>query len=205
MKDMLGWILAAAGVYIIYEKFIVPSTAPASVPIQPGTTPTQAVSNPSTTVTAGSANPGAIAVPVYQGASNSSVSGLINTFASYAATNGLTQGVYNTDGWNYYYNVATGAQGPAPETMGISPRDSTMDYPSYINLMSRFLNNVTSLNGLGSIPGLTGLGYYGYGLGKIAQADYGNQNPSGANYRSMSRNRPSAIPTGWELTDKVVN
>lgn len=195
MKDMLGWILAAAGVYIIYEKFIAPaSAAPSGTTIVPGTTPTQNSTNPSTSVANNTTSPGSITVgagPLFT--QDQMVK--VQQFSDYLDSNQLKGSIYNTDQWNYYWAIATGQAGPAPESMGVSPRNATMGYTDYLNLMGRWLNGVTSLNG---IPGYTGIGL-------LVPANYTRQHPTGRDYRSNGINRPSATPTGWEVASKFKN
>lgn len=197
MKNIFGWILAAAGAYIIYEKFIVPNqVVGGGTTTQPGTTPTQNATNPTTSVVTNTTSPATVSVAPYAGTYGGNSMQLIQQFQSYVSQHGVdTTQPMNTDQWNWYFNQATGANGPAPETMGISPRDSVMSFASYNNMMGRWLNNVTSLQG---IPGFNG-------IGRLVPVNYMGQHPTGRDYRSMGRSHPSATPTGWELTTKQVS
>jgi hypothetical protein len=185
MKNLLGWLLAGVGVYIIYEKFVPNSTVASGqdTTTQPGTTPTQNATNPNTTVNSNTTQPGTVSVASYAGTYGGDSLQMVQKFSNWISVNKFdTSQMLNTDQWNWYFQQATGGSGPAPETFNISPRDSVMSYASYLNMISRFLNNVTSLQG----------------LGMIAPANYYAQHPTGADYRSIGITRPAARPSGWE-------
>lgn len=197
MANMVGWLIAAVGGYILYEKYVAPAMATPTTggtAVVPGTTPTQNATNPGTSIASQSTAPPQITVGAGPTFNASQMTG-VQQFSTYLDSNGLKGSIFNVDQWNYYWSAATGSQGPAPESMGVNPRNATMDYTSYLNLMARWMNGVTSLSG---IPGY-------HGVGRLVPANYSRQHPTAGDYRSNGIARPSAIPTGWELANKQPN
>ena len=65
--------------------------------------------------------------------------GLYQRWINYAVAQGLTGRTYTTDQWNFYFVAATGQPGPAPEDVGIDPRDRPLSYGEYIAMMTSWL------------------------------------------------------------------
>ena len=109
--------------------------------------------------------PPSITIPAYSDSLSSAAFQAMQKWISYANTNQLASRILNTDGWNYYFSQATGQPGPAPEDVGISPRDATYDYMSYSGLMSKWLSTGQGLSGL--LAGMFGCQGCGRGFGVL--------------------------------------
>lgn len=188
MKNILGWLIAGVGVYYLYEKYYAPSNTLTTTPVQPGTTPTQNAQNPTTSVS--TSTPPVVSVNP-QGSITAQASATVTQFQQYLINNGLVNQLHDLDEWNWYLTQATGATGPAIEDVGISVRSTQMNSTSYSNLIGMWLS---------------GVAYRLSGLGRITMAQtYGV--PANNLYANKAGipDRPTIIPTGFELASKKVH